>query len=194
MVNKLLLTFFIFFYFLKAYCQISIYDDIQAVNDLRNKQLLNDSFKSSSFLIRSTSDLHNYDYKNGKNIIKRILFSYLSINNNNLPIIYNGGNLYPSRGLQERFSFGVNLVYKNIDINLQPEFIFAENIKQIEFKGNELDGNWWPRYYLMVANNVDDFRQFGIDKIEKSSGDIRLERHFYTSNKGEEHGNSRRLI
>jgi hypothetical protein len=77
--------------------------------------------------------------------------------------------MYPARGKQERFSAGANIRWGIIDINVQPEFLKVENIEQEFFRGNENDRNWWTRFYKIVANNIDDFRQFGKLPIETIS-------------------------
>jgi hypothetical protein len=40
---------------------------------------------------------------------------------------YNDGNIYPARGWQERYSYGVNLKLFIFDINYQPEKIKLQN-------------------------------------------------------------------
>lgn len=81
--------------------------------------------------------------------------------NNNLPIGANQGNMFPALGLQERYSVGANIKCGILDINVQPEWVNAENKMQAPFLGNVNDGNWWTRYFFHIANNIDDFRQMG---------------------------------
>ena len=146
------------------------------MNALRNQQLMHayatdededdiDSTYMNSFMIRSTHAFQNLTgtplFKFNSLIIKSLQLSYNNQNNSFLPYGSNDGNMYPARGKQERFSAGVNIRWGIIDINVQPEFLKVENIEQEFFRGNENDRNWWTRFYKIVANNIDDFRQFG---------------------------------
>ncbi|MCX6331865.1 MAG: hypothetical protein NTZ82_04435 [Bacteroidetes bacterium] len=174
MVKKILFGIFLTLITIASYAQSALLDDIKLMNAERNKQLLhkyvneNDEDDSSylhSFMIRSTqayqslSNTSLFKYKNFS--IKSFQLTYNSQNNNFLPYGSNDGNMYPARGKQERFSAGANIRWGILDINIQPEWVRLENIEQELFKGNENDRNWWTRYYKIVANNIDDFRQFG---------------------------------
>ena len=169
---------------LAAFTQSALMDDIKLMNALRNQQLLHayasdededdiDSTYSNSFMIRSTHAFQNlttkplFKYKSFS--IKSLQLMYNNQNNSFLPYGSNDGNMYPARGKQERFSAGANIRWGIIDINVQPEFLKLENIEQEFFRGNENDRNWWTRFYKIVANNIDDFRQFGKLPIETIS-------------------------
>jgi len=174
MVKKILFGIFLTLITIASYAQSALLDDIKLMNAERNKQLLHkyvnenevdDSIYLHSFMIRSTqayqslSNTSLFKYKNFS--IKSFQLTYNSQNNNFLPYGSNDGNMYPARGKQERFSAGTNIRWGILDINIQPEWVRLENIEQELFKGNENDRNWWTRYYKIVANNIDDFRQFG---------------------------------
>ena len=80
----------------------------------RNKQLLNDSNSliPNSFLIRSTSTFQFLQSKlkgTTRDIVQSINFTFDQQNNSLQPISFNDGNMYPARGWQERYSYGVNL-------------------------------------------------------------------------------------
>ena len=168
--------FFIFLslcYFISS-AQNSFYDDIRLMDYQRNKQLLNDSNGAinNSFLIRSTSSFQYLQSKlkgTTKDIVQSINFSFDQQNNSLQPISFNDGNMYPSRGWQERYSYGVNLKLLIFDINYQPEKIIVQNMAQEYYEGNTGDGNFMFKYFGMVANNIDNFRQFGFDRIEETT-------------------------
>ncbi len=176
MVKKIIASCILSFIGLTIFAQSALLDDIKIMNALRNKQILHkyisdedevdaDSTYLNSFMIRSTQALQNLNtthlFKYKSFSIKSLQLTYNNQNNSFLPYGSNDGNMYPSRGKQERFSAGANIRWGIIDINIQPELVKLENIEQELFKGNENDRNYWTRYYYVVANNIDDFRQFG---------------------------------
>ena len=184
MVRKIIALFILTLIGLAGFTQSALMDDIKLMNALRNQQLLHayasdedeydiDSTYLNSFMIRSTHAFQNltsaplFKYKSFS--IKSLQLMYNNQNNSFLPYGSNDGNMYPARGKQERFSAGANIRWGIIDINVQPEFLKVENIEQEFFRGNESDRNWWTRYYKIVANNIDDFRQFGKLPIETIS-------------------------
>jgi len=175
MVKKITASIILSFLGLTIFAQSALLDDIKIMNALRNKQILQaftsaddediDSTDINSFMIRSTQALQNLNtthlFKYKSFSIKSLQLTYNNQNNSFLPYGSNDGNMYPSRGKQERFSAGANIRWGILDINIQPELVKLENIPQELFKGNENDRNYWTRYYYVVANNIDDFRQFG---------------------------------
>jgi hypothetical protein len=168
--------FFIFLslcYFISS-AQNSFFDDIHLMDYQRNKQLLNDSngVISNSFFIRSTSSFQFLQSKlkgTTKDIIQSISLNYDQQNNSLLPISFNDGNMYPARGWQERYSYGINLKLLIFDINYQPEQLTAQNLRQEYYAGNTQDGNFMFKYFGMTANHIDNFRQFGYDRIEETT-------------------------
>ena len=71
----------------------------------------------------------------------------IHVNNSLLPQNWNDGNMYPARGWQERYSFGLQLKLGILDINLQPEWLKVQNIPQQYYPGNPEDGNFMPKYF-----------------------------------------------
>jgi hypothetical protein len=175
MVAKKIIFFSIlFFCYFKGFAQNSFFDDIRLMDYQRNKQLLNDSngVITNSFLIRSTSSFQFLQSKlkgTTKDIVQSINFNFDQQNNTLQPISFNDGNIYPSRGWQERYSYGVNLKLLIFDINYQPEKLIVQNLTQEYYTGNTGDGNFMFKYFGMVANNIDNFRQFGYDRIEETT-------------------------
>ena len=175
MVIKRILFFitFIFSYFTSS-SQNSFYDDIRLMDNQRTRQLLNDSngVINNSFFIRSTSSFQFLQSKlkgTTKDIIQSISLNYDQQNNSLQPISFNDGNIYPARGWQERYSYGLNLKLLIFDINYQPEKLIVQNLRQEYYPGNTGDGNFMFKYFGMVANNIDNFRQFGYDRIEETT-------------------------
>ena len=175
MVVKKFLFFSIFlFYYLIGYGQNSFFDDIRLMDYQRTRQLLNDSngVITNSFLIRSTSSFQFLQSKlkgTTKGIVQSISLNYDQQNNTLQPISFNDGNMYPARGWQERYSYGINLKLLIFDINYQPEKLTVQNLTQEYYSGNTGDGNFMFKYFGMVANNIDNFRQFGYDRIEETT-------------------------
>ena len=175
MVIKKLITFTIlFFSYFISIAQNSFYDEIHLMENQRTKQLLYDSngIINNSFFIRSTSTYQFLQSKlNGttKDIVQSIILNYDQQNNSLLPISYNDGNMYPAKGWQERYSYGINLKLLIFDINYQPEKLNVQNLTQEFYAGNAFDGNFMFKYFGMVANNIDNFRQFGFDRIEETT-------------------------
>ena len=140
----------------------------------RTRQLLNDSngVVTNSFLIRSTSSYQFLQSKlkgTTKDIVQFVNFNFDQQNNSLQPISFNDGNMYPARGWQERYSVGINLKLLIFDINYQPEKLTVQNLRQEYYPGNTGDGNFMFKYFGMVANNIDNFRQFGYDQIEETT-------------------------
>lgn len=173
-VKKLLFFTILFFCYFTSTAQNSFFDDIHLMDYQRTKQLLNDSngIITNSFLIRSTSSFQFLQSKlkgTTKDIVQSINLNYDQQNNTLQPISFNDGNMYPSRGWQERYSYGVNLKLLIFDINYQPEKLTVQNLTQEYYPGNTGDGNFMFKYFGMVANNIDNFRQFGYDRIEETT-------------------------
>jgi hypothetical protein len=173
-VKRILFSILLFFFYFFSIAQNSFFDDIHLMDYQRTRQLLNDSngVITNSFLIRSTSSFQFLQSKlkgTTKDIVQSINYSFDQQNNTLQPISFNDGNMYPSRGWQERYSYGLNLKLLIFDINYQPEKIAVQNLRQEYYAGNTLDGNFMFKYFGMVANNIDNFRQFGYDRIEETT-------------------------
>jgi hypothetical protein len=171
-VKKCVLFIFIFFCYFNSTAQNSFFNDIHLMDYQRNKQLLNDSNGdvTNSFFIRSTSSYQFLQAKlkgTSKDIVQFLSLNYDQQNNSLLPNSFNDGNMYPARGWQERYSYGVNLKLLIFDINYQPEKLTVQNKVQEYYPGT--GGLFWYYYFGMVANNIDNFRQFGYEPIEENT-------------------------
>ncbi len=154
--------------------QNNFFDEIHLMDYQRMLQLKEDSTRiiDNSFLIRSTSSFQHIQNRlnsKPKNIIKSLMIGYDFQNNSLLPQSMNDGLMYPSRGWQERYSIGINFQLGILDINYQPEKLVVQNIPQEYYAGNPEDGNFMFKYFGMVANNIDHFRQFGFERIDTTS-------------------------
>ena len=173
-IKKILFFIPLFFCYFISGAQNSFYDDIRLMDYQRTKQLLNDSngVVTNSFLIRSTSSFQFLQSKlkgTTKDIVQSINFNFDQQNNSLQPISFNDGNMYPARGWQERYSVGLNLKLLIFDINYQPEKLTVQNLRQEYYPGNTGDPNFIFKYFGMVGNNVDNFRQFSYDHIEETT-------------------------
>ena len=172
--KSLFFLFFLFYCHFIGFAQNSFFDDIHLMDYQRIRQILNDSNEviTNSFLFRSTSSFQYIQSKlkgTTKDVVQSVNFTFDQQDNSLLPISFNDGNMYPSRGWQERYSFGVNLKLLIFDINYQPEKLAVQNLTQEYYTGNTQDGNFMFKYFGMVANNIDNFRQFGYDRIEETT-------------------------
>jgi hypothetical protein len=160
----------------KVYAQILPSNDINYFNNLRVAQLLkaDSSFANkTSFMIKSSQNVDNLSnptyYNPSRLRLENIKASIELQNNSNLPYGYNDGSIFPAIGLQKRVSFGFLVKNDFLEINFQPEFVQANNIKPTLFKGNPKDGNYWARYYFINTNYIDNYTQFGNNKINYNS-------------------------
>jgi hypothetical protein len=173
-IKRFFFLIFLLIFYKNCYSQNSFFDEIHLMDYQRNQQLKNDSNINieNSFMLRSTStfqNIQNQFNKKPKNIIKSLMVNYDFQNNSLLPQGVNDGIMFPARGWQERYSFGVNLQWWIFDINYQPEKINTQNLQQEYYAGNPADGNFMFKYFGMVANNIDHFRQFGYEKLDTTS-------------------------
>jgi hypothetical protein len=173
-VKRYIVIILITFIHICSNAQNTFFDEIHLMDYQRNLQIKNDSNKriENSFMIRSTSAFQNIQNRfnsKTKKLVKSLMAGYDFQNNTLLPQGVNDGNMFPSRGWQERYSNGVNLQWGLLDINYQPEKITVQNIPQEYYPGNPADGNFMFKYFGMVANNIDHFRQFGYEKIDTIS-------------------------
>lgn len=153
---------FIFLLFLSniVLSQVVSIDEIQLMDTQRVNELITKStnVNSISYFIRSTKEFYdNIENKDAKKIkLQNLFIRYDQQNNSFLPISFNDGNFFPSRGNQERYSIGINFKFNFLEINYQPEKVIIQNLPQEFFAGDV--GNYWARYYQLVRNNIDDFR------------------------------------
>jgi hypothetical protein len=165
-----MVRFFLLFCFsilsITAKAQIALLDEINQLDQERDKQLLFDNYKNTSFLLRSTSEFLKLQPKKQVKIWKKINWdgietTYTIQSNSTVPSGFNDGSLFPSIGSQNRLSIRSRFTIDNFELNIQPEFVSARNINPPVFLGHKQDGNYWARYYLHVQNNIDYYTQYG---------------------------------
>ena len=155
-----------------AHAQI-IQSDID-LTDYQRIQQLEDSTSDDniSYTQRSASLywLNHPNYQLKKN--KRVQFHFLQAGyqqqyNSKIATSANDGSFIPALGMQHRVTVGALFSFKNLSIQLQPEFIQAANTAPQQFNGNPNDGNYFSRYYMYYLNKIDNLSQFGTAPISK---------------------------
>jgi hypothetical protein len=126
----------------------------------RNQQLLDTSDTDVSFTIRPIildSNINNKTFLNKTTKALPLIFRFN--NNNNHPFGINLGSLYPTRGSQFYISGGLYTKYKKFKIQIQPEFVYAENLNFRTFPNEHYDPIW-DAYYKWY-NKIDLIEKFG---------------------------------
>jgi opacity protein-like surface antigen len=155
-----------------VFAQTTLLDDISLLDLQRNAQLLNgkdsSKYENQSFMIRSSSALQEMNGKvpSEEFNLEGITFRHTVQNNSKMPLSFNQGTMYPSVGFQRRWSLGVHFTWKFLDVNLQPEWVLAENSPSPNFAGNPQDGNYWTRIFFLINNNIDQYRYFGYEPLK----------------------------
>ena len=154
-----------------VFAQTTLLDDISLQDLKRNAQLLNgkdsSKYENQSFMIRSTSRLQELEAASrDKFTLQGISLRHTSQNNNKMPFGFNEGNMYPAVGFQRRWSLGVHFTWKFLDVNLQPEWVEAENSPTVPFAGSPQDGNYWTRVFFIINNNIDAYSRFGTEPLK----------------------------
>ncbi len=153
-----------------VFAQTTLLDDISLQDLHRNAQLMNmDSAKyaNQSFLIRSTSAWQESETTGSDKFkLQGISLRHTLQNNSLMPLGFNQGTMYPSVGFQRRWSLGVHFSWKFLDVNLQPEWVLAENSPSVPFAGSPQDGNYWTRIFFLINNNIDQYRYFGYEPLK----------------------------
>ncbi len=154
-----------------VFAQTTLLDDISLQDLQRNAQLLNgkdsSKYENQSFMIRSTTNLQELESNASEKFkLQGVSFRHTLQNNNLMPHGFNQGTMYPSVGFQRCWSLGVHFSWKFIDVNLQPEWVLAENSPSVPFEGNPQDGNYWTRIFFLINNNIDQYRYFGYEPLK----------------------------
>ena len=145
----------------------------EVIDYLRLKQLSGDSLINYSFNQRpielnefiqrnyNLNDLYPtlLSFNRGAGIVK-ILPPAVQIDfNSQHPYNRNNGSMIPNRGLQNLSSIGIYFDYGPLTIQLNPEFIYAENKNYDGFWEGHYDITWARRYRLW--NTIDIPERFG---------------------------------
>jgi len=144
-----------------------------ATNEFRRDQLTGKAVNDSISLMLLPLNINNQKYSS-INVLPRIgINMYLLpiqhqlIYNHNLPYqLWNSGSFLPSRGLQSKLSFGLNLnLSKYLTIQIHPEYHYAEN-KDFDIGVSTTHQRRWAMLYLWY-NNIDRPQKYGDDKISR---------------------------
>ncbi len=154
-----------------VFAQTTLLDEISLQDVQRNAQLMNGSdsskYASQSFMIRSTARFQELESSlSDKFRIQGISLRHTTQDNSLMPLGFNQGTIYPAVGFQRRWSLGVHLSWKFLDVNLQPEWVIAENLPKVPFAGSPQDGNYWTRVFFLINNNIDQFSHFGYEPLK----------------------------
>lgn len=149
----------------------SVVSEIEMTDVLRMKQLLDSTENPArSFFIRSSflyqdriSKPNSFKVRPKAGILHT---GYTLQNNTDLPITENDGSLLPAIGMQQRATVGAYFKYHFLSIQLQPEWVVAENLPPAPFTRDPLDNNYLSRYYLYIVNKIDLFERIGTERVE----------------------------
>ncbi|RKQ50978.1 capsule assembly protein Wzi [Roseivirga pacifica] len=140
----------------------------------RRQQLIGEYDSTVSFLIRPISNNNfksNNPYLLGnstKEKNKLILLPLISQSKyaNKQPYGWNDGSLLPVGGYQQLISAGVTGKFGPLNIQLNPEFHYAQNL---DYDGFPLDAGTtlWSTYYRRQLNFIDTPESFGNEPINK---------------------------
>lgn len=165
---------FLFFSFLLAVLNLSaqtLQSDI-VLSDYERIAQMQDSINApkQSFAIRSTSQywsekLNDTFSIKSKGKFRWVQAGYTLQNNSTTSVGWNDGSLYPSVGLQQRFTIGAHYQWHNWSIHLQPEFVSAANKEPQEYVIDPTSPNYIARYYLYIINKIDNHYRFGTSSI-----------------------------
>ena len=136
---------------------------------LRNEQLLDSSTINNSFTIRplislsdSTQLLQN---KSTKVYFKSLPISLVQQYNSLLALGRNDGVLIPAKGYQMKFSTGFFASYKNLSLQFNPEYVYAENLPFEIFPKYET--NSVRTNYIKYLNHYDIPDRLGLNSYKK---------------------------
>ncbi|MEI6264155.1 MAG: capsule assembly Wzi family protein [Sphingobacteriia bacterium] len=167
---------FKFFFFILTFLAYkseaqTIQSDI-VLSDIERLAQMQDSLNApkQSFVIRSTSQywsekLNDTFSIHTKGKFKWVQAGYAMQNNSNISVGWNDGSLYPSVGLQQRFTVGAHYQWHNWTVHLQPEFVSAANKEPQAYTIDPTTPNYIARYYLYIINKIDNHYRFGTSSI-----------------------------
>lgn len=136
---------------------------------LRNEQLLNSNFNNNSFTVRPLISLSDstqlQQNKSTKVYFKSLPISLVQQYNSLLPLGRNDGVMIPAKGYQMKFSTGFFVSYKNLSLQFNPEYVYAENLPFEIFPKYET--NSVRTNYIKYLNHYDIPDRLGSDSYKK---------------------------
>lgn len=80
---------------------------------------------------------------------------------------YNNESFYGATGWQERISIGARVQYRGLHLQVQPEWVLAQNKPQAMIPASITDANFFSRYYFYNINTIDLPSRPGTEKLNK---------------------------
>jgi len=117
----------------------------------------------------------SFIFGNNKGLVQLLPITWQQQFNTHHPYSLNDGAMIPARGYQTMFSAGVFAKYGPLNIQLQPEYVYAQNRDYQGFY-NEQSDQLWAEYYS-IYNNIDLPEKFGdgtYDRLSWGQSSIRL--------------------
>jgi hypothetical protein len=155
-----------------AHAQI-IQSEIELADYQRIQQLTDSTSDNNFSYTQRSASLYWLNHPNHQlNKNKQVQFQFLQAGyqqqyNSKIATSANDGSFIPALGMQHRLTVGALFRFKNLSIQLQPEFIQSANTAPQPFNGNPFDGNYFSRYYMYYLNKIDNLSQFGTASISK---------------------------
>lgn len=134
---------------------------------------LTDTTKASKYQLENTSfTIRPFNIKTEQHQSKYWVelnnFSYATHYNDSIGMGYNNESFYQATGWQSRYSLGIKARIGDFSIDLQPEYVTAQNKTQAQSDPNFIDaGNFYSRYYFMNINPIDLPSRFGTESLKK---------------------------
>jgi hypothetical protein len=187
MFRKILFFLFLFLLTITAiHAQGQLAIGSAGIEDFYRRQQVIGSFDSTvSFMIRPISNnifkfnnpysLNDSTSKKSKLIVLPLISQ--SIYTHKQPYSWNDGSFLPVSGYQQLVSGGIAAKFGPLNIQINPEFHFAQNL---EYEGFPLDGGTtlWSIYFRRQLNYIDTPESFGdepINKLKLGQSSIKLE-------------------
>lgn len=104
----------------------------------------------------------------GMGIVKLLPVTWQLQNNSHHPYGWNNGALIPAKGLQSMISAGIYAEYGILKFQLQPEYVWADNLNFEEFP-TDYANSLWARYYDFHYNLIDLPEKFGDGTYRRTS-------------------------
>ena len=143
--------------------------DISHYNDsIRIDYSINYLNTSKSLTIKNNNEIYFNELINSKNNKKSlyILNPRLKLNyNSNVPYSRNDGSMIPNVGFQQLLSFGFYFEYGPLSVQINPEYLYAEN--------KDYHGFWDGHYEIILErrydfwNKIDQPERFGQTSYSK---------------------------
>ena len=131
-----------------------------AVRPLQLTTLLTDSSAPNSDLFYLRDSTASIRFAKTKGLVRLQPLTLRQQFNSRYAYLSSDGAMIPAKGYQTLVSAGVYASLGPLSIQLQPEFLFAQNPKLANFPAGYND-TLWRTYYYTVANRVDAPEQFG---------------------------------